>query len=212
MLYDKDIREPLFFFLEERLGRIRIIEEKNMGGSRADVVIVTEEELIGLEIKSDADTYQRLPGQVKDYDQYFDRNIIAVGSHHAEHVAEHVPTHWGIITIDEIEGEPDFYLLRTPRENEKCSLEKKLSLLWRSELDALVSRHLKYKYEGLSKRAVVKKLLEQVDEDILNPEISALLFDRDYTALSPSLKRKYHKKGPRLHVRHIVRHAGRKRK
>ena len=104
MLYDKDIREPLFFFLEERLGRIRIIEEKNMGGSRADVVIVTEEELIGLEIKSDADTYQRLPGQVKDYDQYFDRNIIAVGSHHAEHVAEHVPTHWGIITIDSFQG------------------------------------------------------------------------------------------------------------
>ena len=28
MLYDKDIREPLFDFLEERFGKIRIIEEK----------------------------------------------------------------------------------------------------------------------------------------------------------------------------------------
>ena len=32
VLYDKDIRDPLFDFLEERCGKIRIIEEKTMGG------------------------------------------------------------------------------------------------------------------------------------------------------------------------------------
>lgn len=40
MLYDKDIREPLFEFLEEQYGRIRILEEKQMGRSRADLVMV----------------------------------------------------------------------------------------------------------------------------------------------------------------------------
>ena len=34
MLYDKDIREPLFDFLEERYGKVRVIEEKQMGRSR----------------------------------------------------------------------------------------------------------------------------------------------------------------------------------
>lgn len=34
---------------------------------------------VGIEIKSDADTYARLDRQVKDYDRYFDRNIIVVG-------------------------------------------------------------------------------------------------------------------------------------
>lgn len=43
MLYDADIREPLFEFLEETYGKIRIFEEKIMGRSRADVVMVTEE-------------------------------------------------------------------------------------------------------------------------------------------------------------------------
>lgn len=52
---DKDIREPLFEYLEEKYGKIRIIEEKMMGRSRADVVMVTEDALVGLEIKSDAD-------------------------------------------------------------------------------------------------------------------------------------------------------------
>ena len=31
MLYDKDIREPLFDFLEEMYGKIRILEEKQIG-------------------------------------------------------------------------------------------------------------------------------------------------------------------------------------
>lgn len=70
MLYDKDIREPLFDFLEESFGRVRILEEKNMGKSRADIVMITENAFFGVEIKSDADTYARLKRQVKDYDTF----------------------------------------------------------------------------------------------------------------------------------------------
>ncbi len=82
MLHDRDIREPLFDFLEERLGKIRIIEEKTMGRSRADIVMVLPEALAGIEIKSDADTYARLGRQVEDYDRYFDFNYVVVGSTH----------------------------------------------------------------------------------------------------------------------------------
>jgi len=59
MLKDAEIREPLFDFLEEQYGTIRILEEKNIGKSRADVMMVTEGALYGIEIKSDADTYAR---------------------------------------------------------------------------------------------------------------------------------------------------------
>lgn len=38
-LCDADIREPLFDFLEEYYGKIRIIEEKQIGRSRADIVL-----------------------------------------------------------------------------------------------------------------------------------------------------------------------------
>ena len=40
MLYDKDIREPLAFYLEELYGKNRILEEQVMGQSRADMVMV----------------------------------------------------------------------------------------------------------------------------------------------------------------------------
>ncbi len=39
ILHDKDIRDPLFDFLEQRYGKIRILEEKTMGRSRADIVM-----------------------------------------------------------------------------------------------------------------------------------------------------------------------------
>ena len=117
MLYDKDIREPLFDFLEETYGKVRILEEKTIGKSRADVVMVTPESLYGIEIKSDADTYVRLGKQVKDYNLFYDYNYVAVGTSHALHVEEHIPEWWGIITVEQAETMVDFYILRRPAKN-----------------------------------------------------------------------------------------------
>lgn len=189
MLKDKDIREPLFFFLEETYGRIRIIEEKNMGGSRADAVMVTPDRLYGLEIKSDADSYARLAGQVVDYDLYFDYNFIVVGTRHAMHVAEHVPPHWGIITVEEVEGQADFYILRKPQQHPLEDPRRKLSLLWRPELQHIVERNLPHKYESCSKKQVIDKLAVGVPEETLRWEISEELFERDYTAILDEINR-----------------------
>ena len=183
MLKDRDIREPLFAFLEESYGRIRIIEEKNMGGSRADVIMVTPDSFVGIEIKSDADTYTRLAGQVEDYDRYFDMNIIVVGTRHAMHVEEHVPASWGIITVEEVEGRADFYVLRRPKPNPGIDPARKLSLLWRPELQHIVARHLKHKYERISKKDVITKILAGVPYETLRLEMSEELFERDYTRI-----------------------------
>ena len=113
MLKDKDIREPLFDFLEETYGKIRILEEKTMGRSRADAVMVMENALCGIEIKSDADTYARLQRQVKDYDLYYDFNYAVVGTSHALHVKEHLPDWWGVITAELAEGRVVLYSEKT---------------------------------------------------------------------------------------------------
>ena len=127
LLKDKDIREPLFDYLEEQYHKMRIIEEKTMGKSRADVVMVLPDRLVGIEIKSDADTYARLQRQVKDYDRFFDQNVVVVGSSHAHHIKEHVPEWWGIITVEQIQGECDFYMLREAAANPKDQWDACLS-------------------------------------------------------------------------------------
>lgn len=191
-LHDKDIREPLFDFLEEAYGKIRIIEEKTMGKSRADVVMVTEDDLVGIEIKSDADTYARLSGQVKDYDKFYDRNIVVVGTSHALHIKEHVPDHWGIITAELVDGSMDFYILREPSENSKLKLENKLKVLWRPELFELQKKYEMPKYKDKSKDFVIEKIAERFSDpesrQQLNADISSILFERDYTCVEETLK------------------------
>ena len=178
MLHDKDIREPLFDFLDETsdevlyqstsldtkaYGKIRIIEEKTMGKSRADVVMVTEDALYGIEIKSDADTYARLASQVKDYDKYYDFNYVVVGTSHALHIREHVPEYWGVITVEIVEDAFDFYILRRPEPNPKVTWKRKLEILWRPELAQLQDWNKMPKYKEKSKAFVKDKIVERLE-------------------------------------------------
>lgn len=191
MLHDRDIREPLFDFLEERLGKIRIIEEKTMGRSRADIVMVLPEALAGIEIKSDADTYARLKRQVGDYDRYFDFNYVVVGSTHGAHIREHVPDYWGVISVEELAaggGALDFYVIREAARNPNMEPDKKLRLLWRPELAHIQEKNGMYRYASASKDFVRRKILECVPPELLGRQISEELFERDYTTIAQTLE------------------------
>ncbi len=189
ILYDKDIREPLFFFLEETYGKVRILEEKRTGSARADVVMITPQFLYGIEIKSDADSYTRLKKQVKNYDWYYDRNIIVVGSTHAAHVREHVPDTWGIISVElDEKGRVDFYVIREAMDNPKVKDKRKITILWRTELNRLLEKNKLPKYLRKSKQFVQEKLIEKVPGDILWPQAYDELFERDYNTIEQEIE------------------------
>lgn len=183
MLYDKDIREPLSDFLEEQYGKIRILEEQVMGQSRADMVMVVYGALYGIEIKSDADTYVRLERQVKDYDLYYDYNIVVVGTRHANHIREHVPEWWGIVTVEKEGDKTDFYLLRKPEKNPQMDWNHKIEILWRPELAHIQELNRMYAYKQKSKRFVADKIVETVPKELLGIQVSEELFERDYTKI-----------------------------
>lgn len=189
MLYDKDIREPLFDYMEERYGKVRIIEEKQIGRSRADIVMVLPDRIAGIEIKSDADTYARLDGQVKDYDRYFDRNYVAVGSTHAVHAAEHVPEYWGIISVEWLDDKVDFYMVREAADNPKMDIRRKIQILWRPELAHIQEMYGMPKYAGKSKDFVRNKIVDRIPEEFLQKQISEELFERDYTRIGETIQR-----------------------
>ncbi|MFQ9515275.1 MAG: sce7726 family protein [Eubacterium sp.] len=184
MLYDKDIREPLFDFLDDMYGINRIIEEKQMGRSRADVVMITPEAVYGIEIKSDADTYSRLKRQVRDYNLFYDYNYIVAGTSHAYHVQEHVPKWWGIITVENENGSPDFYVLRKPDKNPKVKWKRKLGMLWRPELAHIQEINNMPKYRQKSKDFVIDKIIEKIPEEILQFQFCEELMQRDYNEIT----------------------------
>ena len=183
MLYDKDIREPLAFYLEEYYGKNRILEEQVTGQSRADLVMVVPDALYGIEIKSDADSYARLERQVRDYDRYYDYNMVVVGTTHAAHIKEHVPEWWGIITVEQVEETVDFYMLRKPQENPLMDWNCKIEILWRPELAHIQELNAMHAYKQKSKRFVADKIVETVEPEVLSKQLSAELFERDYTKI-----------------------------
>ena len=192
MLKDQDIREPLFDFFDEKFGKVRIIEEKQIAKSRADVMLVLEEKLIGVEIKSDADTYARLARQVKDYNKFFDYNYVVVGSSHSKHIEEHVPEYWGLIEAISKEESVEFNVLREPEINKRAQrtykMKRKLSILWRPELSHIQEINGMPKYKQRSKDFVITKIMEKVPWDLLHRQISEELFQRDYNTISEAIK------------------------
>lgn len=188
MLKDKDIREGLFNFLEDEYGKIRILEEKTMGRSRADVVMITTQHIVGIEIKSDADTYARLQRQVKDYNRFYDMNYVVVGTSHAAHIEEHVPDFWGIITVEEVDNKADFYILRRPKANPKLDMALKLSMMWRPELAHIQEINQMPRYKERSKAFVIGKILESIPLEVLNVQLCNELFERDYDTIGEVIK------------------------
>jgi len=188
-LYDQDIREPLFEYLEELFGKTRMFEEKRIGRSRADVIMLTGESLIGLEIKSDADTYERLKRQVRSYNQFCDRNYIVVGKTHEKHVGEHVPKEWGILVVDVDGRNVIINQQREALENLKMKREYQITLLWRPELQRLLAANALPAYKQKSKHFVQQKLLEKVDWTVLKQQMCEELFERDYTIWDEELEK-----------------------
>lgn len=207
-MYDEDIREELFFFLEERFGKCRVIEEKVIGKARADCVLITESAFIGVEIKSDHDSYQRLSSQVKNYNDFFDYNILVVGTKHAHSAKDHVPPFWGIITVEEIEGKADFYFWRREKRNPFRDYAKKGSLLWKDELVSILEKFSYPLYKQKSKKFQFSYLRERISEEVLDREMSEQLLEREYPegeGVGKSKKRKRVRRKPNLLVSHVLR-------
>lgn len=186
-LHDRDIREPLFEWIEGRLDKVRIIEEKTISSSRADALAVLPNKLVGIEIKSDADTYARLARQIKDYDRFFDENVLVVGESHKQ-AAKHLPDWWGIVTVGAGEdGLLRFETRRLPAPSPLTEQNLKLSILWRPELVHILQENDLPRYKERSKKFVIQRIAALVPEETLARQVSNELFERDYTTISAEI-------------------------
>jgi len=161
--------------------KFRIIDELVIGKARADIVIV-KDSLTGYEIKSDTDTYKRLPGQIKEYDIYFQKNYLAVGAVNIKTAANHIPPYWGIMYFSETEnGVLHTEIVRKAEPSPKFNLKKQLSLLWRKELNAILKTNNLAKCYGKNKAYITNYLIGRVPKNILQKQICDELLERDWT-------------------------------
>ena len=188
-MLDKDMREPLFEYLEDRYGKVRIIEEKVIKKSRADVLAIIEGAIIGLEIKSDSDTYTRLARQVKDYDRFCDKCYVVVGESHI-HVSEHIPDYWGIIVINK----ENVIVERDADSCPKVNIMNQLNILWRNELLNIQLKEGLPKLRNSRRADIYKRLIDTAGEPTIKADVCEQLFERDYTIFDKPQNEKIEKK------------------
>ena len=174
---DKQIREILIEYLKNQYDRARIYQEKNIGTSICDLMLVYDE-LIGFDIKSDGDNYERLNGQIDAYSMVFDKNYIVVGKTHEKSAIERVPVEWGVLCIED----DNIKLVREAKNNKKVNRKSQLSILWLTELKNILVRNNMPRC-AQKKSYIIDKIHSTIDDKTLLKNIVEELLSRDYSII-----------------------------
>lgn len=173
---DKEIRSILIAYLKANNQEVRIYQEKNIGSAICDVMAVTDK-LIGFEIKSDSDNYQRLERQIAFYDKFFDKNYIVVSKKHIASIEAKAPEHWGIIYVDN----NDIRIVKKASVNNKVSRRNQLTILWKIELKNLLIKNCLPLYAQKDKGYIMDEIYKKVELGLLGKQIANELMKRDYS-------------------------------
>ena len=169
-LKDNDIRIPLIqkLNLQNEGHDYRIIPEMAIcdGLSRVDIAVANGK-LCGYEIKSDADTLERLESQQKYYNKTFDKVYIVVGQKYENIIQNHIPDWWGVyIAYYDKKDNIQFKQKKRGRQNKMICADSLLELLWKNELVSLLRS---YDYKGISGKN--RRILRQIACENLSLEI-----------------------------------------
>jgi hypothetical protein len=140
---DRDVRQALHSkVLKEHHGDpdTLVLDELGLrhGICRVDIAVVNGF-LHGYEIKSDADTLERLPSQVSIYSAVLDRATLVVGERHVEKAKALIPGWWGIkVAAAGARGAISFETARSVKQNPSIDPLALAELLWRPEVIAVL--------------------------------------------------------------------------
>lgn len=172
---DTEIRKILIAYLQTEHEGCRIFEEKNIGRSVCDVMMVINE-IAGYEIKGDNDDRRRLETQVAGYEDFFDRCFIVVGETHENTIDESVPPNWGIIVIHK----ETLTVKRHADINKAYHRNGQLQILWRLELKNILMRNNLPLFSEKDESFIRGYLTNSLSDEVLRQQICQELKERDY--------------------------------
>lgn len=148
---------------------------------RIDLAVVNAS-MFGFEIKSDADTLERLPYQQEIYNKIFDNVIIVVGESQFSKIEAVVPEWWGIwVAWNNANNEVGFRVAREPRENRNVDPSAFVRCLWKQEaLEIIKVKRLYEKKLDKARRSVLWDILvDSIPKDELKRLVCSYLKRRD---------------------------------
>ena len=183
---DSEIRCALLFQLHKQRNttkKFKIIEELHIdcGQARIDLAVI-DNKMVGYEIKSDFDSFTRLPNQLTAYNGMFDKIILVVGVKHVVDAIHLVPDWWGIILAKTNHNNNlDLHLIREPKNNMQISSLALTRLLWRTEaLSILSAMHKARGVRGKPREIIYERLATCMKLNKLQKQVRAQLCRRAY--------------------------------
>ena len=132
------------------------------GSSRIDIAVINGH-IRGLEIKTEADTLDRLPRQVAAYGEVVDKASLIVAPRHVEAAMSIIPDWWGVVVADRGSRQGvTFQRIRAERANRHVKPLILARLLWRPEVQRILEglgvakRDLRAPREELYRRLVAE--------------------------------------------------------
>ncbi len=174
---DKIIRKVLRLVLEEELKEYKkekklpaeIFEEFGVshGTARIDFAIINGV-MHGYEIKSDRDTLERLPDQMREYNAVFDKMTLVVGKSHLYEALDKIPEWWGIILAKKTSDDQIvFQEIRADGKNPSQDGLSVARLLWRAEaLKILEEKNEANDIRTKPREVIYTKLAEVLKDDL----------------------------------------------
>ena len=118
-----------------------VLEEFKLcaANARIDIAIINGH-LHGYEIKSAADTLQRLPGQLEAYGKIFDFVTVVTENKYHQRLSDILPSWVGLSVCIEKNGIAEVVPVRSPHQNNNKQGFYLAKLLWREELVSELNR------------------------------------------------------------------------
>lgn len=177
---DAELRELAISWLRAT-GPGHVLSEVGLehGDVRTDLLLLSETELHGLEVKSERDTLKRLPAQVRAYSAALSRCTLAVAESHLGQAQSMVPPWWGLLVATR---RLSLHLVpvRQPQPNPTPSPAAMVKLLWRDEAWALLKELGKARGQSRGTRGFFyRQLAECLPVDQLQAKVRATLLARE---------------------------------
>lgn len=166
ILKDKDVRSTLLAEIDDEYKNVPdtiVINELGLlqGLCRVDVAVLNGI-IHGYEIKSDADTLERLPSQVVLYSRVLDKITLVVGEKHLENALDIIPKWWGVKIFSKNKNITVLNNYREEKENCNVDVNSVVELLWRQEvIELLIAKNIDSKILKRPKDELYKLLVEQ---------------------------------------------------
>ena len=170
---DNDLRQAVKKRLQRSISRkpnAKLLEELSVhhGSARIDLAVL-DKILHGYELKSDSDTLERLPDQVRLFNAVFDKVTLVVGYKHAYSAFQMIPDWWGVqLAHTGTRSAIRISDARAARKNPTQDPASLAALLWREEALMLLARiETLDGYKSKRRLEIYRRLSEVSDLDTI---------------------------------------------